>query len=164
MVALRHMGSSQTRERTGVPCIARQILNRWTTWEALSGWFSGPVILKNNHKHHLQQGSLLYLQNRAEANDLEGLLHPQPSLCCYSHHPHALRKLGGKMILYFFVPFALKNSDWRVSWTCLVAAGLLPISIYCSAAPQPAVPSRPPSHSLFVMWHTEILFIAAYDK
>ena len=33
-VAPRHMGSSWTRDRTGVPCIARQILYLWTTREA----------------------------------------------------------------------------------------------------------------------------------
>ena len=32
--ALRHVGSSQTRARTRVPCISRQILNHCTTREA----------------------------------------------------------------------------------------------------------------------------------
>ena len=32
--ALRHVGSSQTRDRTYVPCIGRWILNQWTTREA----------------------------------------------------------------------------------------------------------------------------------
>ena len=30
----RHVGSSPTRDQTLVPCIARQILNHWTTREA----------------------------------------------------------------------------------------------------------------------------------
>ena len=34
LVALRHVGSFQARDQTGVPCIARQILNHWTTREA----------------------------------------------------------------------------------------------------------------------------------
>ena len=34
LVAPRHVGSSQTRDGTGVPCIARQILKLWTTREA----------------------------------------------------------------------------------------------------------------------------------
>ena len=34
LVALWHVGSSQTRDSIGVPCIARQILNQWTTMEA----------------------------------------------------------------------------------------------------------------------------------
>ena len=38
LIALRHVGSSQTRGRTSVPCIARQILNHWTTREAPSQW------------------------------------------------------------------------------------------------------------------------------
>ena len=33
LVAPRHVGSSQTRDRTYVPCISRQILNHWTTRE-----------------------------------------------------------------------------------------------------------------------------------
>ena len=34
LVGLRHVGSSQTRARTRVPCIGRQILNHCTTGEA----------------------------------------------------------------------------------------------------------------------------------
>ena len=33
-VAPQHVRSSQTRDQTGVPCIARRILNHWTTKEA----------------------------------------------------------------------------------------------------------------------------------
>ena len=35
LVAPRHVGSSQTRARTHVPCIGRQILNHCATREAL---------------------------------------------------------------------------------------------------------------------------------
>ena len=35
LVALWHMGSSWTRDGTRVPCIARWILNHWTTREAV---------------------------------------------------------------------------------------------------------------------------------
>ena len=35
LVALRQVGSSQTRARTRVPCIGRRILNHWTTREVL---------------------------------------------------------------------------------------------------------------------------------
>ena len=34
LVAQRHVESCQTRDQTGVPCIARWILNHWTTREA----------------------------------------------------------------------------------------------------------------------------------
>ena len=34
LVALRHVGSSQTRNQVCVPCIKRQILNHWITREA----------------------------------------------------------------------------------------------------------------------------------
>ena len=36
-LALWHVGSSQTRDLTSVPCIARQTLNHWTTRKALFG-------------------------------------------------------------------------------------------------------------------------------
>ena len=36
LVALRHVGSSQTRDQTCVPCIGKQFLNLWTTSEAPS--------------------------------------------------------------------------------------------------------------------------------
>ena len=35
LVALQHVGSSQTRDQTRVSCISRQILYHWATWEAL---------------------------------------------------------------------------------------------------------------------------------
>ena len=35
LVALRRVWSSQTRNRTGVPCIGRWILNHWATWDVL---------------------------------------------------------------------------------------------------------------------------------
>ena len=35
LAALRHVGSSWTRVQTCVPCIGRQILNHWSTWEVL---------------------------------------------------------------------------------------------------------------------------------
>ena len=39
--ALRHVRSSRTRDRTCVPCIARQILSHWATREAWSTTFKG---------------------------------------------------------------------------------------------------------------------------
>ena len=39
LVAPRHVGSSQTRARTRVPCIGRQILNHSATREALFNHF-----------------------------------------------------------------------------------------------------------------------------
>ena len=39
LVAPRHVGSSQTRARTRVPCIGRQILNHWATREAPKFYF-----------------------------------------------------------------------------------------------------------------------------
>ena len=37
LAATWHVGSSQTRDRTHVPCIGRWMLNRWSTREALEG-------------------------------------------------------------------------------------------------------------------------------
>ena len=39
LVAPQHVESSQTRDRTHVSCIGRQILNHWTFREVLSLWF-----------------------------------------------------------------------------------------------------------------------------
>ena len=39
LVAPRHVGSSQTRAWTRVPCIGRWILNHWATREVLPLWF-----------------------------------------------------------------------------------------------------------------------------
>ena len=40
LVAPWRVGSSQTRDRTHVPCIGRQILNHWTTGEGPGIMFS----------------------------------------------------------------------------------------------------------------------------
>ena len=48
LVSPRHVGSSQSRDQSGVPCIARWILNHWTTREALllySYWNHFMVLL-----------------------------------------------------------------------------------------------------------------------
>ena len=42
--APRHVGSSQTRARTHVPCISRQILNHCATREALTSLFLTPAV------------------------------------------------------------------------------------------------------------------------
>ena len=44
LVATRHVGSSQTRAQTRVPCIGRRILNHCTTREALRWYFSVLLI------------------------------------------------------------------------------------------------------------------------
>ena len=51
--ALRHVGSSQTRARTRVPCISRQTLNHCATREALIVLLIGIFLLTNNLKHLL---------------------------------------------------------------------------------------------------------------
>ena len=45
LVAPRHVGSSQTRARTRVPCIGRQILNHCATREALNYFFNVYVCM-----------------------------------------------------------------------------------------------------------------------
>ena len=51
LVSPRHVGSSQTRARTRVPCIGRQILNHCTTREAQSLTFKGPSMASNYFRH-----------------------------------------------------------------------------------------------------------------
>ena len=49
LVAPRHVGVLPNQGRTGIPCIARQILNHWTTWSALQSACSSFLhILKLN--------------------------------------------------------------------------------------------------------------------
>ena len=50
LVALWHVGSSQTRARTHVPCIGRQTLNHCATREALS---TGLLNESLEHRHSL---------------------------------------------------------------------------------------------------------------
>ena len=54
-VAPRHVGSSQTRARTHVPCIGRQTLNHCATREALEWIFKEFILLRNvtgdGHRH-----------------------------------------------------------------------------------------------------------------
>ena len=44
LVALRHVGSSWTRDRTRIPCIGKWFLNHWTTRNVLSCFYK-PVFL-----------------------------------------------------------------------------------------------------------------------
>ena len=62
LVALGHRGSSQTRDRTRVPCIGRWILNHWTSREALysiifilaffSFWVAGLLFVSTMDVYH----------------------------------------------------------------------------------------------------------------
>ena len=56
---LRNVGSSQTRDQTGVPYIARQILNLWTTREFHSVQFSRSVVSDSLRPHELQHTKLM---------------------------------------------------------------------------------------------------------
>ena len=69
-VAPRHVGSSQTRARTRVPCIGRQILNHCATREARSPRFLSEIpdffflnhpVLNVNHTLFLKKFLFIYL-------------------------------------------------------------------------------------------------------
>ena len=51
LVALRHVGSSRTRDSTSVPCIDRQILNHWTTGKSLIVVLIGIFYMDNDVEH-----------------------------------------------------------------------------------------------------------------
>ena len=51
--APRHVGSSQTRARTRVPCTGRQTLNHCATWEALLKVFARVILSLHNVSHML---------------------------------------------------------------------------------------------------------------
>ena len=52
LVSPWHVGSSRTRAQTCVPCIARQILNHWTTRE-------GPDVFLKTHSRSLKTFALI---------------------------------------------------------------------------------------------------------
>ena len=54
LVALQHMGSSQTRDQTCVPCIGRRILNHRTTREA-------PYVTSLIYHQHQVFGFTIYI-------------------------------------------------------------------------------------------------------
>jgi hypothetical protein len=47
LAAPQNVGSSWIRDRTGVLCIARQILNHWTTRETLIGFLNAEVFMES---------------------------------------------------------------------------------------------------------------------
>ena len=51
--APRQVGSSQTRDQTHIPCIARQILNRWTTREAHTFLFLPSMRFQSIEIYHI---------------------------------------------------------------------------------------------------------------
>ena len=53
LVAPRHVGSSQTRARTRVPCIGRQILNHCATREARTSFFMAEEYSMGVWIHHI---------------------------------------------------------------------------------------------------------------
>ena len=57
-VALQHVGSSQTRDQTRVPCIGRRILNHCTIREALCLYFCFAIYLYHFSRFHIY--ALLY--------------------------------------------------------------------------------------------------------
>ena len=66
-VAPRHVGSSQTRARTRVPCIGRQIVNHCTTGKPSTAYLLRPV------RHRFFNISFIKLQNTAR-NSIELLI------------------------------------------------------------------------------------------
>ena len=69
-VALRHVGSSRTRDQTCVPCIGRQILNHWTAKEVLDSFMAYKALY--NH-------SCLAVPHKLSREALEGRRRLRPS-------------------------------------------------------------------------------------
>ena len=80
LVAPRHVGSSQTRARTRVPCIGRQILNHCATREALNNSLSSLRTLTNHQK--LGDLTEIYSLTVLEARNLK----PRCQQGCAPHH------------------------------------------------------------------------------
>ena len=103
LVAPRHVGSSQTRARTRVPCIGRQILNHCTTRETLIVHFLNSFFFK----FHIPLFRVLYL------------IAPQSEI------------LGDLSLL--FIDSADSHSRWLVSlcvWkSCIMSLYLVELSL-----------------------------------
>ena len=61
-VALQHVGSSQTRDQTHVPCIGGLILNHWTTGPVLQACFN------QQSENHFYPFSLLLFDQKGLSN------------------------------------------------------------------------------------------------
>ena len=106
LVVLQHVGSSWTRDRTSVPCIARWILNHWTTREAPEGVLRGWMYPELLRPLRCSQGTrqlaaafpeLVCISRKAVCilTQLSGLGQgshcPKPGLLLGSGHPGNLR-------------------------------------------------------------------------
>ena len=72
-VVLQHIGSSQTRDCTGVPCIARWILNLWTTREApkLVNFLYSHFNIEDGRKKTLWYIMLYYFKKGKNASEVQ---------------------------------------------------------------------------------------------
>ena len=102
LVALRHVGSPQTRDRTHFPCVGRWILNHWTTREVppsllkafLESFFSYP---ENPHDANVWCGE------RAQGASQEGCcILCSEKVWCQLHLPQRLGDWSPGSVLWGF--------------------------------------------------------------
>ena len=79
LVALRHVGSSQTRARTRVPCIGRQILNHCATREAwpwclLTKWQASACTIVLHARDFCRSGGLMCYLFLSQPSQIQKLL------------------------------------------------------------------------------------------
>ena len=100
LVAPRHVGSSQTRARTRVPCIGRQTLNHCTIREALSEGFKVRTVSAGSPQARGRTRPRLWGSVGVRARHpapgcregcsrcaVGGAEFPAQSACALSHHP-----------------------------------------------------------------------------
>ena len=92
LVALRHVGSSWTRDQTCVPCIGRQILNHWTIREVpLSSNNSSPLfstlelsmqgLSALQHSYNMGKKELESWKVKHLHSFIHSFIHKVPTLC-----------------------------------------------------------------------------------
>ena len=115
LVGPQHGGSSQTRDQKHVPCIARWILNHWTTREALL------ALLQSYFFHYCMMRVLQIHQDRQAMDHLSYSLKLPPSVfTVLSNQPSSHGLSDEQLILQSseicdFSFFAMPHGTWDLS-------------------------------------------------
>ena len=116
LVAPRHVGSSQTRARTRVPCIGRQILNHCATREAPSVEFLSTLFFQSL-EHCPKTGSVLLTRNKTNVKPKQMVIY---KACPGTRYSVTFNTVLGSFCL----------SD---SCTCIRLSCQRPQTIFCSS-------------------------------
>ena len=105
LVARQHVGSSQTRARTRVPCIGRGILNHCTTREGLEGGFLTTAPPGKSLSNFQNDSRVPFPRSVTTAEFLGRPIHTHCLQCLSSHS--FLNLLHSSLLPYLFTEIAL---------------------------------------------------------